>query len=249
VALRPVSGELRIFVADAETPLVRIPLEVRDPNATRALDEASRPFGVRISPQEVYFGEFQTGTAMEVGVFISRAMPRGPAHGPAAAPEAPLEVYELRAEPEDVFEAAVEPLGAFNAVKVAVRAKPGRPGPISGRLLVGLRPGKPPVALPISGLALPRLALSPPALFVAPGSEAAILLTRRDGEPFKVVSAEDRTGRLEVEATALEPRGVRILARPRAGAPPGDFRGEVVLVTDVPGEEQTAVAAFGSIGP
>jgi hypothetical protein len=90
---------------------------------------------------------------------------------------------------------------------------------------------------------------------VAPGCpfESAIRLTRPSGEPFEIGSAEvSRSSQpgVAVRAEAIAEPGVSgydVIVSGQAGDEPGRFRGQVVITTDVPGEERLNLRFSGLV--
>lgn len=90
---------------------------------------------------------------------------------------------------------------------------------------------------------------------VSPGSpfESTIRLTRPSGEPFEIRSAEvSRSSQpgVAVRAEAIGESGVSgydVIVSGRAGDEPGRFRGQVVITTDIPGEERLNLRFSGLV--
>lgn len=228
-AARGGTGEVRVLLADGETPIVVVPYVIRDSKAIRSELEAHRRAGIRVSPPELFLGELRPGQEVEQSIVVSRA------GGPELAVEA------LEVEPRGALEARVEPITGGAAARVIVRAKASLPGAIAGVVRFRPRPEADPVAVRVSGrIAVPCVA-TPAAFYVGGPEGASVVLGRPDGKPLRIAGARDTTGALEVAS-----EGTRVTVRPRPGAK-GPIRGAVSIAIDDPAAGALEIPAFGEV--
>jgi hypothetical protein len=220
---RAVAGEVRIFVADRDVPLVTVPFRVQDQARTRADIEAERAAGVRVSPPEVDLGDVAAGQEPETSIVVSRAG------------QQTLDVRDIAAEPTDLLEARLEPITGGQAARIVVHARPGHAGPIAGEVRFRPREGAPLVRVPVGGRALGLLLADPPALYVT-GPDASVALRRADGKPIaRVEATRETTGRFTVTCGAGAKDGkpwANVAISRRSDAPAGPFRGTAHVETD-----------------
>jgi hypothetical protein len=181
---RPVTGEIRVLLADPDLPVLTVPFRHHDPAGTRAAFEAQRKLGVRVSPPEVDLGDLAPGQTVETSIVVSRAGPE------------PIDVEDLAVEPEGALDARVEPIAGGQAVRivVAVRAaalgeRRARPSPVEAFVRFRPRAGAEEISIRVAGRVQGVVAAAPAGFYLG-GKEAVARLRRTDGKPLRVARAE-----------------------------------------------------------
>jgi hypothetical protein len=235
------AGDILIFLADPKNPLLRVPYLIRETGAQRAESETQLAAGVRISPSELLLGEVDPARATESVVAVTRAG------------KEPVEIADLRIEPPGALEARLEKIAGGQVNRILVRPRADAPGPLAARVLFSPRPGAPSLAVRVAGRVLSRVAVAPEALSLLRGGPAEVVLRRRDGRPLRVLEAKDPAGRLTLRADALPEGAVRVSATVKGGpgrpTPGGHRIGEILLRTDVVGEEEIRVPTITPAAP
>jgi hypothetical protein len=238
------TGAVRIFLADADTPMIEVPYVLREAEAARGDAARQREAGVTVQPSEIYFGDVRAGTEQEESVHV------------VALGNAGLDLRAATVEPAGALEARVEPIAPGRSARIVVRAHASRPGGISGEVRFAPRPGAPELKVPVFGRVVSPVEVTPGAAYVGAGGATRITISRTDGRLPRVVSAEDPSGHLEAE---IPPAGsveaakaggasvVTVCVRPKAAAPRGSFRAEIVVRLDDPDAPEVRVPVFGEI--
>jgi hypothetical protein len=234
-------GEVLLWVANARTPVVRVPYVVHNDEAEGAAEaqrhEAARAVGLRLSVAQLDLGSLYAGQSRSAAVTVtglSGALP-------------PALTAQIEAGGEDPEALKLGRDRTDRSERIDVRLAPTLPGTLRGALVLRTEQGE--VSLPLSARVRSRFLLTPEAVYLeGPGSRKIALRDAAGAEPVKIEAVRCLGPGIEARIERAEGQAAKIVVSRLA--PAKADRGSRWVAVDVSSttQETIRIPVFGGRG-